>query len=86
MLKRVNAHAERRELSTSVLGDSSNSPIIQIQESKVDVQFYVLFIFISAHRHFVVFKVLHIILQFFHKLDYFALQQRQVIGVGVPYQ
>ena len=48
-LKRVNAHAERRELSTSVLGDSSNSPIIQIQESKVDVQSYVLMSVLCYH-------------------------------------
>ena len=37
-LKRANAHAERRELSTSVLDyDSVNLPIFRIQESKVDV-------------------------------------------------
>ena len=33
-LKRVNAHAERREQSTSVLDDLSNSPIIQSKNQK----------------------------------------------------
>ena len=38
LLKRVNAHAKRRELPTSVLAILlSNSPIIEQQESKVDV-------------------------------------------------
>ena len=32
------------------------------------------------------FKGLHIILYFFNILDYFALQKRQVIGVGIPNQ
>ena len=42
-LKRANAHAERRELSTSVLDYFlSILPIFRMQESKVDVLSYVL--------------------------------------------
>ena len=42
-LKRANVHAERRERSTIVLDYVSfNSPIVGKQESKVDVQSYVL--------------------------------------------
>jgi hypothetical protein len=37
LLKRVNAHAERRELSTSVLAIFFNFADFGIQESKVDV-------------------------------------------------
>ena len=48
-LKRVNAHAERRELSTSVLGDFIKFPNYQKQESKVDVLSYVLMSALCYH-------------------------------------
>ena len=41
-LKRVNAHAERRELSTSVLAVSFNSPIIRNKNQKW--MFYILYV------------------------------------------
>jgi len=47
-LKRANVHAERRELSTSVLDYVQYIlPIFEQQESKVDVLSYVLFNYLS---------------------------------------
>ena len=49
--KRVNVHAERRELSTSVLDKCSILANWREQESKVDAHPICPYISIAAHRH-----------------------------------